>query len=75
MDNYRNNIQIDNMDIAAALLQMLPEDIREQFNGAEIIEALYDLQAAAQNKYNFNYFRQFYNLMIELTETAGGARI
>lgn len=74
MDNYSNNIYIDNMDIAAALLQMLPEDIREQFNGAEIIETLYYLQAAAQNKYNHNHFRQFYNLMIELFEAIGGAR-
>lgn len=60
-----NTSYYDSNDITNALLTVsgAPEEIRE-----ELENAVYYLQAAAQNKYNHDYFRVIYNTMLMIAE-------
>lgn len=55
-------------DITTALIncgsnQYTPEQVKQ------IVDALYQLQAIAENPYNSDYYRVFYRLLEDITET------
>lgn len=58
----------DTNDITSALLKLsgAPEEARE-----EIESAVYYIDAAAQNKYNHDYFRVLYNILLMIGEKHG----
>lgn len=60
-----NTSYYDSNDITNALLTIsgAPDEIRE-----ELENAVYYLQAAAQNSYNHDYFRVIYNTMLMIAE-------
>lgn len=73
MDGLRNYKDKGNYysaeDIALALAGLAEFDLRE-FDGLkeDLENALYWLQAAAQNPYNSDYFRTIYNVLLTITE-------
>ena len=57
------NLGIDSMDIVESLLNCVSEYEREAFDKDALDDMVYWLYAAAQNEYNSDYFRGFYNLL------------
>lgn len=61
LDGYN----IDNYDITALICKL--SGIKNETHANEITEVLYQLQAHAQNEYNADYWRTFYNALIVIT--------
>lgn len=57
-------------DIADGLLSNILESEREQFDREAIEDAVYYIKACAENPYNFDYFRAFYNLLQTINENS-----
>lgn len=62
LDNYN----IDNFDISALICKL--SGITNETHANEITEVLYQLQAHAQNEYNRDMWRTFYNALILITD-------
>ena len=62
LDGYN----IDNYDITALICKL--SGIKDETHADEITEILYQLQAHAQNEYNADYWRTFYNALILITD-------
>ena len=62
------NLGIDSNDIVTALLNCVSEYEREQFDKDALDEMVYWIYAAAQNEYDFDFFRAFYNLLQMIAE-------
>lgn len=62
---YQNHYYYGSGDIAEVLqtLAGVPEDTR-----ADLDEAIFHLQCCAQNSYNSDYFRTFFNILQIITE-------
>lgn len=65
LKTYHDHYYYSPGEIAEALqtIAEAPEEARE-----DLTNALYFLQAAAQNKYNHDYFRVLYNVLQIITE-------
>lgn len=61
--NEANNISPDEIADVLINLANVSDETKD-----DLIEAIYQLQAIAQNKYNNDYYRTFYNVLIMLTE-------
>lgn len=63
---YKENSYYDVNDIAEKIIQLsnldMPEDLKE-----ELENALRWLECTAQNKYNHDYFRVLYNVLLVIT--------
>lgn len=67
LKQYKENYYYSVEDIAEQLIELsnldMPEDLKE-----ELKAALYYLKAVAENKYNNDYFRVLYNVLLVITE-------
>lgn len=66
LKQYRENSYYNIEDITEQLIKLsnldMPEDLKE-----ELKDALYCLKAVAKNKYNNDYFRVLYNVLLVIT--------
>lgn len=66
LKQYKENYYYSVEDIAEQLIELsnldMPEDLKE-----ELKAALYYLKAVAENKYNNDYFRVLYNVLLVIT--------
>lgn len=66
LKQYRENSYYNIEDITEQLIKLsnldMPEDLKE-----ELKDALYYLKAVAKNKYNNDYFRVLYNVLLVIT--------
>lgn len=66
LKQYKENSCYNTEDIAEQLIELsnldIPEDLKE-----ELKAALYYLKAVAKNKYNNDYFRVLYNVLLVIT--------
>lgn len=66
LKKYKENYCYSVEDIAEQLIELsnldMPEDLKE-----ELETALYNLKAMAENKYNNDYFRVLYNVLLVIT--------
>lgn len=66
LKQYKENAYYSVEDIAEQLIELsnldIPEDLKE-----ELKAALYYLKAVAENKYNNDYFRVLYNVLLVIT--------
>lgn len=66
LKQYKENAYYSVEDIAEQLIELsnldMPEDLKE-----ELKAALYYLRAVAENKYNNDYFRVLYNVLLVIT--------
>lgn len=67
MDKFRENYCYDSEDIAKTLLFLSVESGEEKVEKG-LVDALNWLQSAAQNPFNNDYFRVFWNVLQELTD-------
>lgn len=58
-----NMIDVDNISKSIIELSELPDEISDQ-----LTDALYEIQAIAQNEYNKDYWRVLYNALIRLSD-------
>lgn len=68
---YINNYEITPDEIAKTLVKLADfgNDIESENQAATDLEnALYYLDAIAQNEYNNDYFRTFYNVLAKITD-------
>ncbi|MEG1620627.1 MAG: hypothetical protein RR322_01825 [Oscillospiraceae bacterium] len=56
------NISVE--EINATLCKLAKDD---SFSKMDIENALYDLKAVAENEYNFDYWRTFYDILQKIT--------
>lgn len=63
---YRENSYYDNSDIAEKLIELSNLEHTEELK-KELKNALCWLESAAQNKYDKDYFRVLYNVLLVIT--------
>ncbi|NBH77065.1 hypothetical protein D3Z52_02470 [Clostridiaceae bacterium] len=70
LKQYHEASGYDCNDIAEKLIELagLEDDGRL---GEELLNALYQIQATAQNPYNSDYYRVLYNVLLAITSKEG----
>ena len=63
---YCENSYYDTNEIAEKLIELSNLELSEELN-VELENALYWLKLAARNKYNPDYFRVLYNVLLVIT--------
>lgn len=66
LKRYPENCYYDISDIAEQLIELSNLDMPEELK-TELENALYWIRSAAQNEYNNDYFRVFYNVLLVIT--------
>lgn len=64
------DLPYDCEDMANGLLSNVLESEREQFDREAIVDAVYYIKACAENPYNHDFFRAFYNLLQTINENS-----
>ena len=66
LKKFRENCYYNPEDIAEKMIQLSNLESNQEIEGlqAELENALYQIKAIAQNEYNADYYRVFYNTLL-----------
>lgn len=64
---FHESYSYDCIDIAERLIELSNLDGDDDNLMAELINALYQIEAMAQNPYNADYYRVLYNVLLAIT--------
>lgn len=66
LKKFRENSYYNPEDIAEKMIQLSNLESNQEIEGlqAELENALYQIKAIAQNEYNADYYRVFYNTLL-----------